>query len=119
MCIRDIDTLMRPNADEAEAVYGHLARTIEVAADGMSVGFELRPEARFHDGTQVTADDVAWTFNTLMQKGKPSYRQYWADVADVQVEGPQRVTFRFKQAGNRELPMILGQLEVLPKHWWA
>ena len=113
------DTLTRANADEAEATYGHIAHTIEVAADGMSVSFELRPEARFHDGTPMTAEDVVWSFTTLIAKGKPHYRQYWGDVAEVRADGPQRVTFRFKVAGNRELPMILGQLEVLPKHWWA
>ncbi|MCC6717757.1 MAG: ABC transporter substrate-binding protein [Acetobacteraceae bacterium] len=113
------DTLLRSNADEAEVFYGHIAHTIEIAADGMSVSFELRPEARFHDGTPLTAEDVAWTFTTLMTQGRPHYRQYWADVAAVVVDSPHRVTFRFKHAGNRELPTILGQLEVLPKHWWA
>jgi microcin C transport system substrate-binding protein len=113
------DTLTRANADEAQVAYGHIAETIETAADGMSVSFELRPQARFHDGTPLTAEDVLWTFNTLMAQGRPHYRQYWADVAEVKVESPQRITFRFKHANNRELPSILGQLEVLPKHWWA
>jgi len=113
------DTLTRGSADEAQVAYGHIAHTIETAADGLSVSFELRPEARFHDGTPLTAEDVAWTFNTLVAHGRPHYRQYWADVAAVEVESPHRITFRFKHAQNRELPSILGQLEVLPKHWWA
>ncbi len=113
------DTLMRSSADESQVAYGHIAHTVEVAADRMSVSFDLRPEAKFHDGTPMTADDVAWTFETLLTKGRPHYRQYWSDVAEVKVEGPHRVTFRFKNANNRELPIILGQLEVLPKHWWA
>ena len=113
------DTLLRANADEAQVAYGHVAHTIETAADGRSVSFELRPEARFHDGTPMTAEDVLWTFNTLVAQGRPHYRQYWADVAEVRVETPHRITFLFKQAGNRELPAILGQLDVLPKHWWA
>lgn len=113
------DTLMRSSADESQVAYGHVAHTVEVAADGMSVSFELRPEAKFHDGTPMTASDVAWTFETLMAHGRPHYRQYWADVAEVRVDGPHRITFRFKNASNRELPIILGQLEVLPKHWWA
>lgn len=113
------DTLMRANADEAQVAYGHVAHTIEVAADARSVSFELRPEARFHDGAPMTAEDVAWTFQTLIAHGRPHYRQYWGDVAEVVVESPHRVTFRFKHADNRELPMILGQLDVLPKHWWA
>jgi microcin C transport system substrate-binding protein len=113
------DTLMVPNADEAESAYGLLAKTVEVPADHMGVAFELRPEAKFNDGTPVTADDVAWTFETLRDKGRPYYRQYYADVASVTVEGPRRVVFHFKSAANRELPLILGQLPVLPKHWWV
>ncbi len=113
------DTLTKSSADEAQTAYGHIAHTIETAADGRSVTFELRPEARFHDGAPMTAEDVAWTFQTLMAHGRPHYRQYWGDVAEVKVESPQRITFRFKHGDNRELPSILGQLEVLPKHWWA
>ena len=113
------DTLMMPNADEAETEYGLLAKVIELPADHMGVAFELRPEAKFNDGTPVTAEDVAWTFETLREKGRPYYRQYYADVASVTVEGPRRVVFHFKSAANRELPLILGQMPVLPKHWWA
>lgn len=111
------DTLMRDNPDEPETSYGHLARTIEIAPDHKSVAFELRPEAKFHDGTPVTAEDVAWSFTTLRDQGRPLYRQYYADVADVTAESPRRVVFHFK-AENRELAQILGQLAVLPKHWW-
>jgi microcin C transport system substrate-binding protein len=113
------DTLLKPNADEAETEYGLLAQVIELPADHMGVAFELRPEAKFHDGTPVTAEDVAWTFDTLREKGRPFYRQYYGDVASVTVEGQRRVTFRFKTNTNRELPLILGQMPVLPKHWWA
>jgi microcin C transport system substrate-binding protein len=113
------DTLMKANADEAETAYGLLAEVIEIPADHRGVAFELRPEAKFHDGTPVTAEDVAWTFETLRDKGRPFYRQYYADVASVTVEGPRRVVFRFKSDTNRELPLILGQMAVLPKHWWA
>ncbi|HBK05933.1 MAG TPA: hypothetical protein DDZ81_08705 [Acetobacteraceae bacterium] len=113
------DSLMKVNADEAETEYGLLAQVIELPADRMGVAFELRPEARFHDGTPVTAEDVAWTFETLREKGRPFYRQYYGDVASVTVEGPRRVVFHFKTNTNRELPLILGQMPVLPKHWWA
>ncbi len=112
------DTLTRSSADEPNTGYGHLAKVIEVGADHMYVAFELRPEARFHDGAPVTAEDVAWTFDTLREKGRPTYRQYYAGVDKVAVDGPLRVVFHFKTAGNRELPEILGQLPVLPKHWW-
>jgi len=112
------DTLTRASADEPDTGYAHLAQVIEVAADHSAVAFELRPQARFHDGKPVTAEDVAWTFNTLRELGRPDYRQYYADVDRVAVENPLRVVFHFKTTGNRELPMILGQLQVLPKHWW-
>jgi microcin C transport system substrate-binding protein len=112
------DTLLKANADEAETAYGLLAEVIELPEDHQGVAFELRPEAKFNDGTPVTAEDVAWTFRTLRDKGRPFYRQYYADVASVTVEGPRRVVFRFKSATNRELPLILGQMQVLPKHWW-
>src|SRR3954454_24916115 len=116
--VRVWDTLMKPNADEPESEYGLLAQTVELAPDRMSVAFELRPEAKFNDGTPATAEDVAWTFQTLLEKGRPFYRQYYADVASVSVEGPRRVVFHFKSNTNRELPLIIGQMVVLPKHWW-
>ncbi len=116
---RVYDTLLAPSADEPATAYGHLAKMIEMPADRMWVAFELRPEARFHDGTPVTADDVAWTFETLVKQGRPYYRQYYADVQDVSVENPHRVVFHFKSNQNRELPLILGEMPVLPKHWWA
>jgi microcin C transport system substrate-binding protein len=112
------DTLLKPNADEAEAAYGLLANVVELPADRMGVAFELRPEAKFNDGTPVTAEDVAWTFQTLRDKGRPFYGQYYGDITSVTVEGPRRVVFHFKSAANRELPLILGQMPVLPKHWW-
>jgi microcin C transport system substrate-binding protein len=117
---RVFETLTRRNEEgEPEAAYGHLAKTIEVAGDRSWVAFELRPEARFNDGTPVTAEDVAWSFNILREKGRPLYRQYWADVSSVEVDGPRRVVFHFRTNTNRELPVILGEVPVLPKHWWA
>ena len=115
---RVYDTLMRANEDEAEAYYAHLAESVTVWPDHMGVTFTLRPQARFHDGSAVTAEDVAWTFNTLREQGRPRYRQYYGDVAAVEVRGPREVAFRFKSAANRELPLILGQLPVLPHAWW-
>jgi microcin C transport system substrate-binding protein len=112
------DTLLRETADERDSGYAHLAAVIEIGADHSYVAFELRPQARFHDGAPVTAEDVAWTFNILREKGRPYYRQYYADVDKVAAESATRVVFRFKSKDNRELPMILGELPVLPKHWW-
>jgi microcin C transport system substrate-binding protein len=112
------ESLLTSSADEADAGYGHLAQTIEIPADKMWVAFDLRPEAKFSDGTPVTAEDVAWTYNTLIEKGRPSFKIQMADVKDVAVDGPRRVVFHFKSNENRELPLILGGIAVLPKHFF-
>jgi microcin C transport system substrate-binding protein len=113
------DTLTRHSMDEPFTEYGLLASKIEVAPDHTWVRFYLRPEARFSDGHAVTAEDVVFSFETLMKDGEPQYKAYYSDVAKVTAEDPLRVRFDFKHANNRELPLILGQLSVLPKHWWA
>ncbi|EIK96312.1 extracellular solute-binding protein [Pseudomonas sp. M47T1] len=113
------DTLTRQSLDEPLTEYGLVAKTIEKAPDNSWVRFALRPEARFHDGHPMRADDVVFTFNTLMKDGSPLYRTYYAGVADVVAEDPLHVRFDFKTRDNRELPLILGQLPVLPKHYWA
>jgi microcin C transport system substrate-binding protein len=113
------ESLLTSSADEMDSGYGHLAQAIELPADKMWVAFELRPEAKFSDGTPVTAEDVAWTYRTLLDQGRPSFRIQMADVKDVEVEGPRRVVFHFKSNENRELPLILGELPVLPEHFFA
>ncbi|WP_144571254.1 extracellular solute-binding protein [Azomonas agilis] len=112
------DTLTKNSQDEAFTVYGLLAERIEKAPNNRWVRFYLRPEAKFHDGQPVTAEDVAFSFEILTTQGAPQYRAYYADVERVVVESKSRVRFEFKHGGNRELPLILGQLPVLPKHWW-
>ena len=77
------ESLLVGSADEVATAYGHLAETIELAGDRMWVAFELRPEARFADGQPVTAEDVVWTFDTLREKGRPSVRIAYADVAEA------------------------------------
>lgn len=113
------DSLAYHSPDEPFTEYGLLAEKIDKAADNSYVRFILNPKARFHDGTPVTAEDVQFTFNILLEKGEPMYRHYYADVAQVVVEDKQRVRFDFKHKDNRELPLILGDLQILPKHWWA
>ena len=113
------DTLTRHSLDEPFTEYGLLAEKIEVAPDHSWVRFYLRPQASFHDGQAVTAADVVFTFDALMKDGAPQYKAYYADVAKATAEDAQRVRFDFKRSNNRELPLILGQLPVLPKHWWS
>ena len=112
------DTLMYQSEDEPFSQYGLLAQSVDVPADRSWIAFNLNPNAKFSDGKPVTADDVVWTFNTLISKGNPFFRAYYAEVQKVEAESPTRVKFTFKMAGNRELPLIIGQLAVLPKHYW-
>ncbi|SDU93534.1 extracellular solute-binding protein [Pseudomonas mucidolens] len=113
------DTLAQQGLDEPITEYGLIAGKIEKAPDNSWVRFYLRPEARFNDGHPVHAEDVVFTFQTLIKYGSPIFRTYYADVDEVVAEDPLRVLFKFKTTTNRELPLILGQLPVLPKHWWA
>lgn len=113
------DSLTYHSPDEPFTEYGLLAEKIDKAEDNRYVRFFLNPKARFHDGQPVTAEDVIFTFNTLVEKGDPMYRHYYADVDKVVAEDRLTVRFDFKHKDNRELPLILGQIHVLPKHWWA
>ncbi len=112
------DTLMVQTFDEPFSEYGLVAESVEVPADRSWVIFTLRPEARFHDGTPITADDVIWTFETLKTKGHPFFRSYYKQVARAEKLGDRKVRFTFDKGDNRELPLIIGQLQVLSKKWW-
>lgn len=112
------DTLMASSADEPFSAYGVIAESLETPEDRSYVIYNLRKEARFHDGEPITAADVKFSFELLTTKGHPLFRNYYADVDSVTVENPHRVRFDFKETTNRELPLILGQLPVLPAHYW-
>lgn len=112
------DSLMVGSSDEAFTNYGLLAQTVVVPEDRSWVTFNLHPEARWHDGKPVTPEDVIWTFETLIKKGHPFYRVYYGDVKNVVKTGDRQVTFNFPESNNRELPLILGQISILPKHYW-
>lgn len=111
------DTLLERAADEPSSEYGLVAEAVSHPPDWSSVTFRLRPEARFHDGKPVTVDDVIWSFETL-KRVSPQRQYYWRDVRAARQTGEREVTFDFAGPGNRELPQIVGQLHVLPKHWW-
>src|SRR5690606_32368699 len=111
------ETLMTPSMDEVLVSYGLLAEAMFIAEDFGSVSFRMNPDAKWHDGEPVKAEDVVWSFNKLIELN-PSQQQYYAAVSDVAVTEPGVVTFTFGTTTNRELPDILGQTLVLPQHWW-
>ena len=113
-----IETLMTQSQDEAFTKYCLLCEQIEYPEDRSWIIFHLRDNAKWHDGEPITPDDVVWSFNTLIEKGRPSYKFYYADVQSVEVIGDRSVRFNFNNAGNRELPLIVGDLPILPKHYW-
>mgnify|MGYP002628614750 CR=1 FL=1 len=112
------ETLMKSSDDEAFTEYGLIAESVEMPADRSWVTFHLRPEARWHDGAPITAEDVAFSFEILKKDGAPFYRYYYGSVASVEILGSRTVKFQFGTNSNQELPLILGQLPILPKHWW-
>lgn len=112
------ETLMESSLDEPFTQYGRVAETITIPDDRSWVSFKLRKEARFHDNKQITADDVIFSFNLLKKEGHPFYRSYYKDVVSTKKLGPHQVKFIFKHGGNAELPLIVGQMPVLAKHFW-
>ena len=116
--LRIYDTLTVRSLDEPSSSYGLLAERITVADDRSWIRFELRPEARWHDGKPVTAEDVVWTFDTIKRDGHPRFKSYYAAVGDAEVIDDLTVQFNFTETDNTELPSIIGELPVLPKHFW-
>ncbi|HET7164913.1 MAG TPA: extracellular solute-binding protein [Pseudolabrys sp.] len=111
------ETLTTPSLDEVSTEYGLLAEAISYPADYSAVTYRLRAKARWHDGKPITSDDVLFSFDVL-KKNSPFYGAYYRHVVKVETTGEREVTFTFDGPGNRELPQIVGQLPVLPKHWW-
>lgn len=111
------DTLMSDSLDQGSTQYGLIAEALQYPDDFSWVKFKLNPQARWHDGKPITVEDVIWSFETV-KKNTPTYNKYYADVANAEKTGEHEVQFTFSEKGNRELPQIMGQLPVLPKHWW-
>ncbi len=113
------DSLMVPAADEPDAVYGLVAESAEVADDGKSVTFYLRPEAKFADGTPLTADDVVFSFDTLKNKGHPIYHQTLQDVVKAEALDPHTVRYSFTGDLVRDLPLTVATLPIFSKAYYA
>ena len=111
------DTLMIAALDEVSAEYGLLAESVSHPDDFSSVTYRLRPQAKFHDGKPVTPEDVIFSFNVFKQNS-PQLSAYYQHVTKVEKTGEREITFTFDGPGNRELPQIVGQISVLPKHWY-
>jgi microcin C transport system substrate-binding protein len=113
------DSLMVRAQDEPDAVYGLIAKSADVASDGLSVTFKLRPEAKFADGTPLTAADVVYSFTALKEKGHPAISMTLHDVVSAEALDPETVRYTFKGTLTRDLPIIVAQLPVLSKAYYS
>nr|WP_228704311.1 extracellular solute-binding protein [Marinobacter daqiaonensis] len=112
------DSLLVSSDDEPFSAYGLVAESLETPDDRSYAIYNLRPEARFQDGEPITAHDVAFSFRTLMDNGHPFYRSYYGDVSEVTVVSDHRIRFDFGDTDNHEMPLILGQMPIFPRHYW-
>ncbi len=111
------ESLLGRNWDEAFSLYGLLAESIDVSDDRQTFTFKLRPEAKFSDGKPVTAADVVFSMETLRDKGRPNYKNSYSKISKVETPDDHTVIFH-QEAGDRELPLIMGVMPILPKHAW-
>ena len=111
------DTLMQQSTDSPGTSHGLVADAFKYPDDYSSATYRINPEARWHDGQPITAEDVIWSFN-VMKENSQIYNRYFANVTEATKVSDHEVMFSFDQTGNRELPHIIGDLVVLPKHWW-
>lgn len=112
------DQLLASSLDEPSVEYAQVAEWVSHPDDYSSVTFGIREGARWHDGEPVTVEDVIFSFEAL-KANLPFWKLYWQNVTKAEQTGPREVTFSFDVQGNRELPLIMGQLSVLPKHYWT
>ncbi|MBV0932182.1 extracellular solute-binding protein [Marinobacterium sp. A346] len=113
------DSLLARAYDEPFSLYGLLAKQLRVAEDRSWIEFDIRSEARFSDGKPVRAQDVVFTFETLLDKGSPFFKSYYGDIKQVTALSERSVRFEFNATINRELPLIVGEVPILPQHYWA
>ena len=112
------DSLMVSSADEPYAMYGLIAHSIEVPDNRSYAIFHLDPRARFQDGSDITAEDVVFSYEVLVEKGSPVYRQYFSQIEGAEVIDELTVKFTFKPGNNRETPMTVAGISIMPKKFW-
>jgi len=110
------ESLLARAYDEPFSLYGLIAESVETPADRSFVEFTLRPEARFSDGTPITVEDVIFSHALLRDHGRPNHRSYYKKVTQVEQTGERKVRFTFDASGDREMPLIIGLMPVLPRH---
>lgn len=113
------ERLLERSRDEPFTLYTRIAQSISIAKDRSWIAFQLRPEARFHDSSPITAADVHFSWQTLKQKGRPNHRLFYRQVAKVEMPSPRSIKFTFKRAKNWELPLIIGLMPILSKKSFA
>lgn len=113
------ESLLTGSDDEPFTMYGLIAESIEYPPDRSWIKFNLRPEARWHDGEPITPEDVIFSLEALKEQGAPFFRYYYRDITSAEKTGTRQVKMTFSDAVNLELPLIAGQMPILPKHWWA
>lgn len=111
------DTLMAQSMDEPYAQYALVASDVAIAPNHKSVIFTINPKARFSDGVAISAQDVGFSFDMMRQN--PLYKQYYADISGYEILDSRRIKFLFTTSENKELPLILGQLSILPRHYYV
>jgi len=111
------ERLMVDSHDQSSTQYGLIAEAVRYPADYSKATYRIRAEAKWHDGEPITAEDVVWSYNKIVELNI-NQRKYYEHVKSAKVTGEREITFFFDMKGNRELPQIVGQVLVLPKHWW-
>lgn len=112
------DTLMVGSADEAGSAYGLVAEHVRVSADKLTYRFEIRPQARFHDGSKLTAEDVAFSLNLLKSKGHPNYRLMLSEMVSAEAENPGLVMVKLSPKRSRDLHLVIAAMPIFSKAYW-
>jgi len=112
------DSLMTGSGDELSSAYGLIAESAEYPEDKSWIVFNLRPEARWHDGQPITADDFKFAFDTIEQYGRPFLQSFYADVSGIEVLDPHKLKFTFKTRNSMKPLLTVAQFSPLPRHWW-